>query len=50
MRLLGIVGLLLLIYGIYLAVGLTLVKPAFEQLHQGIEEYNDEIQRFDEGQ
>lgn len=50
MRFLGIVGILLVVYGIYLAVGMALVKPAFEQFHHGIEELNDEIQRFDEGQ
>lgn len=50
MRFLAVVGILLFVYGIYLALGMMLVKPAFEQLERGLQEYNDEIQRFEQGQ
>lgn len=50
MRIIAVVLLLLFTYGIYLALGMMLVKPAFEQLERGLQEYNDEIQRFEQDQ
>jgi hypothetical protein len=50
MRFLGVVAALLIVYALYLALGMALVKPALEQFERGLQEYNDEIQRFEQGQ
>lgn len=50
MRALGVVAALLFVYAVYFLMASMFIKPAFEQFHHGIQEFNHEIQRFDEGQ